>query len=654
MAYDGYQSPPNSGYQGMGNMNTDPNDNHGYTPTPPYPSYYESDHITMPQPQMPPASSAPPPQSYEYPEPSRPGNSNSGHINDAVSSAVYNNANSNSYLSPEVLSQITSTVIQQLKASGMSDIQGSPQNTQSQYPPPPPPRPQSQSQAQQQPWMAPPTDLPLRPQSESPSAPLHQRSGSIPPPSAMPNNFEVPQSQPYSGYSSDTRSNSKTSPDPTPRRTGSMSSQGSVRAEARPKPPDRDATVMEMTTLEKVWGKLFEDDKPTPRLGQFLRGIAMHLIEDYPPGNTLVIIPQKLQKFYADTNVSPDAYPWQDIFDDNTSSISRLFREVKAQHHLVQKDDLSERPDIPGLTPKGFETWATLMILAHPDREYERLQKAVLNMPISNPDDKKERFPKEIPRRLFPEFADLKLREATELHIMKHCGVDLPRITDEERSKASRPKASPPLGSGRSSGLSSPRNASTERSRSYERGRPPPSASSSTAILDDEDETIPPAPIERERKPYSANPGGGKVYDEVGNPRTHRDSFTRPSDIPPASTSSHRVSTIPRSPTRDSLYAQRSGSGPAPYHRHSKGHSRTSRSSSRSIDGYRHSESDLLGRDHTPRYGNVSTNDLYMEPTAMSPDADDARYHGSHRNSRTDEDYYRGLLGGQGGGPKYY
>ena len=72
------------------------------------------------------------------------------------------------------------------------------------------------------------------------------------------------------------------------------------------------------------------------------------------------------------------------------------------------------------------------------------------------------------------------------------------------------------------------------------------------------------------------------------------------------------------------------------------------------MDGYRHSESDLLGREHTPRYGNVSSNDLYMEPTAMSSDADDGRYHGSHRNSRTDEEYYRGMLGGQGGAPKYY
>jgi hypothetical protein len=52
----------------------------------------------------------------------------------------------------------------------------------------------------------------------------------------------------------------------------------------RPKPPSRDATVVEMTTLEKIWGKLFEDGKPTKRLGQFLRGIAMHLVRLEPDG----------------------------------------------------------------------------------------------------------------------------------------------------------------------------------------------------------------------------------------------------------------------------------------------------------------------------------------------------------------------------------
>ncbi|KAJ5093675.1 hypothetical protein N7456_009536 [Penicillium angulare] len=677
MAYDGYQSYPNAGYQ-PGNMNPDPNDPHGYSSAPPYPSYpsypsyHESDHISMPQPQMhhmPP--SAPPAPGYEqYPEPPQPQDTHPAHINEAVNSAIYNNnqnADAGSFISPEVLSQITSTVIQQLKASGLNETIGSPQLPQQhQYPPPPQSISRPQSQIHQPPWSAPPTDLPQRPHTESPqSVPHPQRSGSIPPANTMPNGFEIPHSQTFpSGYSSDRRPSPspKPFPDPGSRRTGSMSSQGSVKMETRPKPPDRDATIMEMTTLERIWGKLFEDDKPTKRLGQFLRGIAMHLIEDYPPGNTLVITPQKLQKFYADTGVEWDPYPWHDIFDDRTSSISRLFREVRAEHHLVQLDDLKERPDIPGLTPKGFEKWATLMIQGHPDREYERLQKAVLNMPISNPDDKKERFPKEIPRRLFPECADISLREEVEEHIMKHCGVDLPHITEEEREKSRRPKkSSPPPGTtpARESATSQ-RTGSTERSRSYERGRPTTSAKSSSAILD-EDEPISPAPIERERKPYSANPGSGKKYDDSSSAYSKRDSFTASrSDIPPVAppSSSHRVSVSakPRSPNPDSLYA-RSGSGPAPSRRYSRG----SRSSSRSMGHeYRHSESDLSSRDHTPRYGGISANELYMEPSSMtSPEPEDTRrHHGSHRNSRTDEEYYRGMLGGQGGGSthdyKYY
>ena len=102
-----------------------------------------------------------------------------------------------------------------------------------------------------------------------------------------------------------------------------------------------------------------------------------------------------MQRYYEETKLGNEIYPWQVIFDDRTSSISRMFREVEAQHHLAQplgKD--GERPDIPGLTPKGFETWAILLIKAHPDLEFERLAKTALDMPISNPDDKKEALPK--------------------------------------------------------------------------------------------------------------------------------------------------------------------------------------------------------------------------------------------------------------------
>lgn len=351
-----------------------------------------------------------------------------------------------------------------------------------------------------------------------------------------------------------------------------------------------------------------------------------------------------------------------DIFDDRTSSISRLLRDVKVEHHLVQSDDLKERPDIPGLTPKGFEKWATMMILANPDREHERLQKAVLNMPISNPDDKKERFPKEIPRRLFPDTADIQLREETEEYIMKHCGVDLPRITDEQRdpSRPQTAKRSP-----------EPAISSSGRARSYERGRPPPatSASSTSAVIDDDDEEpTPSVSIERERKPYSAQPGGGKQYKESGHSRSSTGSFSksRPADIMgsgpgPVPSSQHRATD---SFDRDSRYS-RTGSGPA-----SRRFSRGSRSSSRGMNqrpgDYRHSESDLhSSRESAPRYDSISAADLYMDsPTSILPDGDEGRRFKDHLPSRSarsgaggssGEDYYRGMLGGHGGGPvKYY
>ncbi|KAJ5164499.1 uncharacterized protein N7500_006329 [Penicillium coprophilum] len=631
-------------------MNPDPNE-HGYSQPPPYSSYHEQTHLNMPQPQVPWTGSrapSPTPEPYSYSESQRSSpNMSTGHIDDAVSSA-FHNSGSTDYLSPEILSQITATVIQQLKTTGLDNLHGSGA---------PPPR----SQSQQPPWQ---TDTSLQPNAESSGIPS-QRSSSIPPPSSAADNIHTGNFQPYisPSHTGDSRLSPKATPDPLAKRRGSVSSQNSDLSQhshkaERPKPPDRDATAMEMTTLERIWGKLFEDGKATKRLGQFLRGIAVHLIEDYPPGNTLVIPPHKLQKFYRDTHDPNDPYPWQDIFDDRTSSISRLFREIKVEHHLVQ-DDIEKRPDIPGLTPKGFETWATLMILANPGREYERLQKAVLHMPINNPDDRKERFPKELPRRLFPEIGDIAIREDIEERMMVHCGVDLPYITPEERNQsASRPTRS-------STTTASP----TERTHSYERGRPrapgstprpaqqpQPRPVSSVITDDEEDEPTPSVPIERERKPYSANPGVGKVYDESGSGRSHASSFStpRPTDSTykaqasgPSST--HRMS---ESYDRDPHYS-RSGSG----HSADKRFSHDSRSSSQSVKhrsgDYRHSEGDLHGRDHSARYAGLSAHDLaYTESPAANLSEDDGRRY--HRGSRgNDDEYYRGSGQKGGSGPWY-
>lgn len=269
MAYNGNYA--GNTYQ-TGKMNPDANEN-GYSPIPPYPSYHEPVHLNMPQPQVPrtgsPASN-PTLEPYNYPESHRSSpNMNTGHIDNAVSSA-FHSSGSPGYLSPEVLSQITATVIQQLKTTGLDNLQGS--GT-------PPPR----SQSQQPPWQ---TDGSLRLHAESPPAIPLQRSSSIPPPNSASDNIHTGNFQPYvsPGYTSDIHLSPKPTPDPLVNRRGSISSQGSDRSHhshhkaERPKPPDRDATVMEMTTLERIWGKLFEDGKATKRLGQFLRGIAVHLV----------------------------------------------------------------------------------------------------------------------------------------------------------------------------------------------------------------------------------------------------------------------------------------------------------------------------------------------------------------------------------------
>ena len=219
-----------------------------------------------------------------------------------------------------------------------------------------------------------------------------------------------------------------------------------------------------------------------------------------------------------------------------------MYRDLECQHHLVQERH-DERPDIPGLTPVGFERWVTLLIQAHPEEEFVRLQKAVLEMPISNPDDKKERFPKEISRRLFPGHDDRRIRHCIEDAISEHAAVDLPRRSSREEPQPQpqdHPAPQRPAPAEPSSHKPSvvdqnyvppnhrasvsfdlpPNTASNAKPNppSLERERKPYSSIPSESAIDDTNPPMPPPPnpinIERERKPYSAQPGGGKQFEE--------------------------------------------------------------------------------------------------------------------------------------------
>ena len=109
------------------------------------------------------------------------------------------------------------------------------------------------------------------------------------------------------------------------------------------------------------------------------------------------------------------------MFDDETSSISRLYRKLECEHHLVQADSV-ERPDIPALTPAGFERWMTFEILTDPDGAYQRLSQSIKDLPIFNPDNARIDLSKIIQRENFPTEPDTKIHLILESAIREHTG----------------------------------------------------------------------------------------------------------------------------------------------------------------------------------------------------------------------------------------
>lgn len=435
-------------------------------------------------------------------------------INDAVTSA-FSTTDNNNAISPELLNAITANVIKELQASNLAASSQQPPTSNSNAGMATSPPTTGSPPTEHRPVYTPPS--PYRVSEEaaqtilSPTRahakPVARHTQAEPPADQCPIS---PQSHTSEAEDSDARED-----------------RGS-----RPRGPRRLSTSADPSILEKIWGTLFDEQgQATARLGQFLRGIAVHLIEEYEPKYSLVITPEKMQKYYEDTKLSNELYPWQIVFDDRTSSISRLYREIEAQHHLVQ-EKLDERPDTPGLTPLGFEHWATLLLLAHPDLEFARLQKTALDMPISNPDDKKERFPKEISRRLFPAHEDTTIVAKIQKAMVTNCNISVaakqnnvvgpdrrPSRTDyrpTEPAQTSPTYLPPPL-----KGAQDPLVTPTSRSHASafaERERKPYSNTPSEAAVDatDEEDDLPtPQPIERERKPYVAQPGGGKTYDQA-------------------------------------------------------------------------------------------------------------------------------------------
>jgi hypothetical protein len=189
----------------------------------------------------------------------------------------------------------------------------------------------------------------------------------------------------------------------------------------------------------------------------------------------------------------------------------------------------------------------TILLRAYPDQEVMRLQKAIKNMPINNADDPKERFPKEINRRLFPGMPD----ENEKARFERATSID----DDPEEPK--------PVGYGNTYPL--------------ERARTPYFGLSDSAI---EDRAPPIAQLERDRQPYSGEPGRGKTHDIEpkfeANTRPMRASSTskvRPPNIVPSPVHHRAGSSVGPS---SALPPRRKRSPSIPF-----------------SDPYRHSESDI-------------------------------------------------------------
>ncbi|KAI9764401.1 MAG: hypothetical protein M1835_007588 [Candelina submexicana] len=503
MAFDGYRSslPLGGRPEFLEPSNQRPQYSAGYPPQ------YPLD----PQEVRPRASSIIPPDARDAtrksPPPAQPGQPQSQPVNEAVSSTANKASASTSQYPPDLVAQITADVLARLQAAGQENNVVPPPPPAS-YPPPPSVR--SDSETSISPTMA------SRGIHTPPSPHQTQRAetsnfDSAPPFAAAPGPVPLSPREP-----SGAPSNDKSMPSP----GSDASSVGS--GSARPK-VSRLSTDKEQTPLERFWGALFnEDGHPTARLGQFLRGVANHIICDYEPCQSIVVTPAKMLRYYQETKIPNEIYQWCTTFNKSNSTISKMYRDLECQQHLVQNRS-DEVPTIPGLTPVGFEKWMETLILAHPDKEFERLQNTVLDMPISNADNAKERFPKEISRRLFPTTEERATRERFERAVGAEKVFEPPKIRKTETMNV--PRSEP-----RTNTTSAP----PPNILNLERERNPYSGTPSESAIDDT--PLPPSNIERERKPYSSQPGNGKTFDEplkapIARP-ARANSMSKPRPIP--------------------------------------------------------------------------------------------------------------------------
>ncbi|KAF4625195.1 hypothetical protein G7Y89_g12978 [Cudoniella acicularis] len=148
-------------------------------------------------------------------------------------------------------------------------------------------------------------------------------------------------------------------------------------------------------------------------------------------------------EFYSRFELQDKNYPLKTIFQNlSPKQISWLYEDLHCEYHLVGDGDVGKRPKIPALTPLGFDTWMTLLMLAYPNKEAERLQKIVEAMPIDADgvlvERKPERLPKQLSRHLLPPEAHRESKKALDRVLSEFKDLTTSNQTPSRNSKTSR------------------------------------------------------------------------------------------------------------------------------------------------------------------------------------------------------------------------
>ncbi|KAI9672376.1 MAG: hypothetical protein M1817_003398 [Caeruleum heppii] len=193
---------------------------------------------------------------------------------------------------------------------------------------------------------------------------------------------------------------------------------------------------------EDPWTYAFNPDKtPSVQFESLLLGLARHIAHLSPtPRTTTHLFPPHLATFYR--SVGGDYDPL--FLHSSHETLSFIYRSLGCAHSLEPtEDDFFSAPSVPALTPRGFVRWQSIQTLLDPGEHVPYLQDAVRRFHVVDPKTGK-RFPKDLPRGVFPADPD---RELTAWHdglFKGHCAESTHDEEGPERKKSPRSPESVP------------------------------------------------------------------------------------------------------------------------------------------------------------------------------------------------------------------